>query len=256
MAYRKKIIAGNWKMNKTANEAKVLVHDLILEIGKFDDADIVLAPPFTALSVVSEMLLDVQNIKLGAQNLHQAASGAYTGEISAAMLRELYVRYVIIGHSERRQYFGETDALVKEKIKAALGAALKPIVCIGETLKEREANEWKKVIETQIRNGISGLEEKEISEVVVAYEPVWAIGTGKVATGEQAQEVHAFARGIFKSLYGQAVSDKLRIQYGGSVKPENAKELLNQPDIDGALVGGASLDARSFTAIVKNSCEK
>ncbi|PAW77835.1 MAG: triose-phosphate isomerase [Verrucomicrobia bacterium Tous-C9LFEB] len=256
MAYRKKIIAGNWKMNKTASEAKVLVHDLILEIGKFDDADIVLAPPFTDLSVVSEMLLDVQNIKLGAQNLHQAASGAYTGEISASMLRDLYVRYVIIGHSERRQYFGETDKLVAEKIKAALGAALKPIVCIGETLAERESNQWKKVIETQIRNGISGLEEKEISEVVVAYEPVWAIGTGKVATGEQAQEVHAFARGIFKDIYGQAISDKLRIQYGGSVKPENAKELLNQPDIDGALVGGASLDARSFTAIVKNSCEK
>lgn len=256
MAYRKKIIAGNWKMNKTASEAKVLVHDLILEIGKFDDADIVLAPPFTALSVVSEMLLDVQNIKLGAQNLHQAANGAYTGEISASMLRDLYVRYVIIGHSERRQYCGETDKLVADKIKAALGAALKPIVCIGETLAERESNQWKKVIETQIRGGISGLEEKEISEVVVAYEPVWAIGTGKVATGEQAQEVHAFARGIFKDIYGQAISDKLRIQYGGSVKPENAKELLNQPDIDGALVGGASLDARSFTAIVKNSCEK
>lgn len=256
MPHRKKIIAGNWKMNKTASEAKLLLHDLILDIGKFDEADIVLCPPFTALSVVSELLLDVQNIKLGAQNLHQAASGAFTGEISAAMLRDLYVRYVIIGHSERRQYFGETDALVKEKTKTALNAALKPIVCIGETLKEREAGHWQKVVETQIRNGLGGFDEKEISEIVVAYEPVWAIGTGKTATGAQAQEVHAFARGIFKDIYGQAVSDKLRIQYGGSVKPENAAELLNQADIDGALVGGASLDSRSFTAIVKNSCLK
>lgn len=256
MAYRKKIIAGNWKMNKTASEAKALVHDLILEIGKFDDADIILCPPFTSLAAVSEMLLDVQNIRLGAQNMHQAASGAFTGEISAAMLRDLYVRYVIIGHSERRQYFGETNKLIKEKTKAALDAALKPIVCIGETLKEREADQWKKVLETQIKDGLGGFEEKEISEVVIAYEPVWAIGTGKTATGEQAQEAHEFARGVLNKLYGQAISEKLRIQYGGSVKPENAAELLNQPDIDGALVGGASLDARSFTAIVKNACAK
>lgn len=254
MAFRKKIIAGNWKMNKTASEAKVLVHDLLLEIGKFDQADIVLCPPFTALAVVSEMLNAIPNIRLGAQNLHQATHGAYTGEISAPMLRDLYCRYVIIGHSERRQYFGETNELIQQKIKAALTASLKPIVCIGETLAERESNSWKKVLEKQISEGFAGFGEKEMSEVVIAYEPVWAIGTGKTATPEQAQEAHLFVREVLKKIFSESVSDKLRIQYGGSVKPENAQELLNQPDIDGALVGGASLDARGFASIIKNAC--
>ena len=254
MSYRKKIIAGNWKMNKTASDAKQLLSDLLIEIGKFDEADIVFCPPFTALAVAGIALESASNISLGAQNLHPKPNGAYTGEISAPMLRDLYCRYVIIGHSERRQYFGETDALVLEKTRAALENNLKPIVCIGETLEEREGGKWKKVLETQIKNGLGSLTEKEIAEVVVAYEPVWAIGTGKTATPAQAQEAHAYIRGVFASNFSQAIAEKLRIQYGGSVKPENAKELLQQADIDGALVGGASLDARGFAAIVKNAC--
>jgi triosephosphate isomerase len=254
MAYRKKIIAGNWKMNKTASEAKELVKDLLLEIGKFDLCDIVLCPPFTALVEAGQQLTEVPNIRLGAQNVHQKVSGAYTGEISATMLRDLYVRYVIIGHSERRQYFGETNALINEKIKAAIEASLKPIVCIGETLQERESNQWKKVLSTQVKESLVGLEAKDFAETVLAYEPVWAIGTGKTATPAQAQETHHYIREVISTTFGEAIADKLRIQYGGSVKAENAKELLNQADIDGALVGGASLDARGFAAIIKNAC--
>ncbi|HUB67835.1 MAG TPA: triose-phosphate isomerase [Candidatus Methylacidiphilales bacterium] len=252
--YRKKLIAGNWKMNKTQSEARVLVEDILREIGKFDDAEIVLCPPFTALAAVSEILSPVVNIRLGAQNLHEAPSGAYTGEISATMLRELYVRYVIIGHSERRQYFHEDNATVNRKTKAALAAELRPIVCIGETLPEREAKEWKKVLETQVREGFAGFSEKELGDVIIAYEPVWAIGTGKTATPEQAEEAHQWIRQILAAHFSQTVSERIRIQYGGSVKPENAKELLGQPNIDGALVGGASLDARGFATIIKNSC--
>lgn len=250
MAYRKKIIAGNWKMNKTASEAKFLVADFLQENKKFDQCDIVLCPPFTALSVVGEALNDAPHVRLGAQNLHHKASGAYTGEISAGMLRDLYCRYVIVGHSERRQYAGETDELVREKTKVALEGSLKPIVCIGETLEEREANKWKQTITKQIEKGLTEFEDKQIEDVILAYEPVWAIGTGKNATPEQAQEVHAFIRGLIAKNYSQAIADKIRIQYGGSVKADNAKELLHQPDIDGALVGGASLDARGFAAIV------
>ena len=254
MINRKKIIAGNWKMNKTQAEARVLVEDILQEIGRFDDAEIVLCPPFTALAAVSELLSPVSNIRLGAQNLHEAASGAYTGEISAGMLRELYVRYVIIGHSERRQYFHEDNATVNRKTKAALAAELRPILCIGETLPERESNKWKSVLETQLLEGLAGFTEKDLADIIFAYEPVWAIGTGKTATPEQAQETHQFIRHYLAKNFSMAAAERVRIQYGGSVKPENAKELLNQPDIDGALVGGASLDARGFTAIVKNSC--
>ena len=254
MINRKKIIAGNWKMNKTQAEARVLVADLLREIGRFDDAEIVLCPPFTALAADSELLNSVSNIRLGAQNLHEAPSGAYTGEISAGMLRELYVRYVIIGHSERRQYFHEDDAMVNRKTKAALQAELRPIVCIGETLPQRESNTWKKVIETQLKGGLADFTEKELADIILAYEPVWAIGTGKTATPEQAQETHQFIRHWLAKNFSMAAAERVRIQYGGSVKPENAKELLNQPDIDGALVGGASLDARGFTAIIKNAC--
>jgi triosephosphate isomerase len=188
--------------------------------------------------------------------MHEAASGAYTGEISASMLRELYVRYVIIGHSERRQYFAETNATVNRKTKSALAAELRPIVCIGETLPEREADEWKSVLEKQLLEGLTGFTEKELSDIIFAYEPVWAIGTGKTATPAQAEEAHQYIRKVLASRFSGAAADRVRIQYGGSVKPENAKELLNQPNIDGALVGGASLDARGFTAIIKNACAK
>jgi triosephosphate isomerase len=254
MIPRKKIIAGNWKMNKTQAEARALVSDLIQEIGRFDAAEIVLCPPFTALAAVSELLSPVSNIRLGAQNMHEAASGAYTGEISAGMLRELYVRYVIIGHSERRQYFHEDNATVNRKTKAALAAELRPIVCVGETLPERESDKWKKVLETQLKEGLAGLTEKDLADIVIAYEPVWAIGTGKTASPDQAEEAHQWIRKNLGLLFSNVAAEKVRIQYGGSVKAENAKELLSKPDIDGALVGGASLDARGFTAIVKNAC--
>jgi triosephosphate isomerase len=257
MINRKKIIAGNWKMNKTQAEARVLVEDLLQDIGRFDGAEIVLCPPFTSLSAVSELLsspANASNIRLGAQNLHEAASGAYTGEISASMLRELYVRFVIIGHSERRQYFHETDAVVNKKTKAALAAELRPILCIGETLPERESDKWKDVLETQLKGGLEGFTEDDLASIVFAYEPIWAIGTGKTASPAQAEEAHQFIRKTLASRFTPAAADKVRIQYGGSVKAENAKELLSQPNIDGALVGGAALDARGFTAIIKNAC--
>ena len=253
---RKKIIAGNWKMNKTATETKTLVPEINELLGKFDQAEVVICPPFTALQSAQEALGSHSDIALGAQNLHQAANGAYTGEISAAMLRDLFCRYVIVGHSERRQYFGETDALVNEKAKVALKANLRPIICVGETLAEREAGKMETVVVSQTKASCADFSEDDWNNVVIAYEPVWAIGTGKTATPAQAQEVHALIRKTITEIAGKTVADKLRIQYGGSVKPENAQELLNQPDIDGALVGGASLDAESFVAIVKNSVRK
>ncbi len=256
MINRKKIIAGNWKMNKTQAEAIALVEDLIRDIGKFDEAEIVLCPPFTSLSAVSDLLSPVPNIRLGAQNMHEAASGAYTGEISAGMLKALYVRYVIIGHSERRQFFHEDNATVNRKTKAALAAELRPIVCVGETLPEREADKWKDVLETQLKEGLAGFGDKELADIIIAYEPVWAIGTGKTASAAQAEEAHQWIRKVLGTNFSSAAAEKIRIQYGGSVKPENAKELLSKPDIDGALVGGASLDARGFTAIIKNACLK
>jgi triosephosphate isomerase len=254
MIHRKKIIAGNWKMNKTQAEARELVADLLRELGRIDTVEIVLCPPFTALSAVSEALNSASNVRLGAQNMHEAASGAYTGEISAGMLRELYVRYVILGHSERRQFFHEDNATVNRKLKAALAAELRPIVCVGETLPERESNKWKKVLETQLVEGLAGLTEKELPDIIIAYEPVWAIGTGKTASPAQAEEAHQWIRKVLGTTFTTAAAERVRIQYGGSVKAENAKELLSKPDIDGALVGGASLDARGFTAIVKNAC--
>jgi triosephosphate isomerase len=254
MIHRKKIIAGNWKMNKTQAEARVLVEDLVRDIGRLDEMEIVLCPPYTALPVVSDMLSAETNIRLGAQDISEHASGAYTGEISAAMLKELYVRYVIIGHSERRSHFKEDDAMVNRKTKAALAAELRPIVCVGETLAEREAGQWKKIIEGHVKTALAGLTDKDLADVVLAYEPVWAIGTGKTATAEQAEEVHQYIRKILGGLYSNGVAERVRIQYGGSVKAENAKELLGKPDIDGALVGGASLDARAFIGIIKNAC--
>ena len=249
---RKLIIAGNWKMNKTVAEALDLVNDLKLELSNVKEVDIVVCPPFTALESVSKAVLD-SNIRLGAQNMSEHNYGAYTGEVCAGMLKEFSVRYVILGHSERRQYQKESDALIATKAAAVHAAALKPIVCVGETLQEREAGQMKRVLETQVQGSLAGLSKEQMVETILAYEPVWAIGTGKTATTEQAQEAHAFIRKVLTGLFDEATSKKVRIQYGGSVKPANARDLMSQPDVDGGLVGGASLEARSFADIVKNS---
>jgi len=254
---RKKIIAANWKMNMTVGEAEAFLETFLLEVGGEGSVDIVIVPPFTALSKVAERLSNSSNVKLGAQNMSFEKSGAFTGEISAAMLRDLYVRYVVLGHSERRTLFGETDAIVNKKVRAAHEASLKPILCVGETLAERDADKVEEVLDTQLRGSLAELTAKEIADTVIAYEPVWAIGTGRVATPEQAQAAHAFIRKTVGLIADPSVAEKVRIQYGGSVKPDNAKTLMSQPDIDGALVGGASLDPRAFTEIVKAaaSCE-
>ena len=249
---RKLIIAGNWKMNKTVAEALDLVRGLKLELASVKEVDIVVCPPYTALGEVSKAILD-SNIRLGAQNMSENNVGAFTGEIAAVMLKEFSVRYVILGHSERRQFKKESDALIAKKAAAVHAAALKPIVCIGETLAEREAGHMQKVLETQTRGSLAGLSKDQMMETVVAYEPVWAIGTGKTASAAQAQEAHAFVRKVLASMFDEAVAKKVRIQYGGSVKPANARELMSLPDVDGALVGGAALEVRSFADIVKNS---
>jgi triosephosphate isomerase len=250
---RKLIIAGNWKMNRTVAEAVDLADGLKRELGSVKDCDIVVCPPFTALSEVSKTILASKNIALGAQNMSEHNVGAYTGEIAALMLKEFSVRYVILGHSERRMYQAESDELVSKKAHAAHAAALKPIVCVGETLTEREAGRMEKVLETQVQGSLAALTKEQMAETVVAYEPVWAIGTGKTATAAQAQEAHAFIRQLLVKMFDEAVARKVRIQYGGSVKPANARELMSLPDVDGALVGGASLEVRSFADIVKNS---
>ena len=249
---RKLIIAGNWKMNKTVAEALDLVRGLKIELTNVKEVDIVVCPPFTALGEVSKAILD-SNLRLGAQNMSENNVGAYTGEIAAVMLKEFSVRYVILGHSERRQYQKESDALIARKAAAVHAASLKPIVCVGETLAEREAGQTQQVLETQVRGSLAGLTKDQMSETVVAYEPVWAIGTGKTATTAQAQEAHAFIRGVLGKMFDEAVARRVRIQYGGSVKPSNARELMSQTDVDGALVGGASLEARSFADIIKNA---
>jgi triosephosphate isomerase len=249
---RKLIIAGNWKMNKTAAEALALVSNLKLELANIREVDIVICPPFTALESVSKVILD-SNLRLSAQNMSEQNFGAFTGEICAGMLKEFSVRYVILGHSERRQYQKESNALIARKAAAVHGASLKPIVCVGETLAEREEGQTEKVLETQVRGSLAGLTKEQMVETIVAYEPVWAIGTGKTATTQQAQDAHAFIRSLLVKIFDEAVAKKVRIQYGGSVKPANAKELMGQPDVDGALVGGASLEARSFADIIKNS---
>ncbi len=247
---RKKIVAGNWKMNKTVEEAVALVEGLKLELADCVEVEAVVCPSFTALKTVSDMIADTQ-IKLGCQNMSSEDDGAYTGETSHAMLKELFVKYVILGHSERREYYKETDFWVNKKVKKALEKNLRPIVCVGEKLEDREAGNTEAVVEAQVRGSLADITAKQFEDVVVAYEPVWAIGTGKTATSEQAQEVHAFIRGIIADMVGQEAAEGLRIQYGGSMKPGNAEELLSQPDIDGGLIGGAALDAVSFAAIVK-----
>lgn len=239
-------------MNKTVAEALAWVRGLKIELGSVKEVDVVVCPPFTVLSEVSKAVLD-SNIRLGAQNMSEHNSGAYTGEIGAGMLKEFSVRYVILGHSERRQYQKESDELISKKAAAAHAASLKPIVCVGETLEQREGNQTEKVLETQLKGSLAGLTKGQMEETIVAYEPVWAIGTGKTATTEQAQEAHAFIRKTLGTLFDEAVARRVRIQYGGSVKAANARELMAQPDVDGALVGGASLEDRSFADIIKNS---
>lgn len=249
---RKLIIAGNWKMNKTVAEALDLVRGLKIELANVKEVDIVVCPPFTALSEVSKAILD-SNIRLGAQNMSENKGGAFTGEIAAGMLKEFSVRYVILGHSERRQYQKESNELIAKKALAAHGASLKPIICVGETLAEREAGQMQAVLENQVRGSLAGLTKEQMEESILAYEPVWAIGTGKTATTAQAQEAHAFIRRLLAKIFDETVARRVRIQYGGSVKPSNAAELMSQPDVDGALVGGAALEARSFSDIVKGS---
>jgi triosephosphate isomerase len=248
---RKKIVAANWKMNMTQQESAHFVESLLLDLGDISDVEVVIIPPFTAIARVAQSLDKAQNIKVGAQNMYWERNGAFTGEISAALLRDLYVRYVVLGHSERRSLFRETDEIVNRKVRAAHEAGLRPIVCVGETLAQREKGNVEKILSIQLRGSLKDLSEKELHETVIAYEPVWAIGTGRVATPDQAQKAHAFIRHILEKIADEATADRMRIQYGGSVKPENARDLMTQPDIDGALVGGASLDPRSFAEIVK-----
>lgn len=243
-------MAGNWKMNKTVGEALDLVKGLKAAILGVKTVEVAVAPPFTALYAIRKEL-EGSSIHLAAQNLYWEEKGAFTGEVSPLMLKEVGCDYVIIGHSERRQFFGETDETVNRRIKAALAQGLKVIFCIGETLKEREEGKTFSVIERQLEGGLKGLGDQEMRNMAIAYEPVWAIGTGKTATPEQAEEVHRFIRGKIEKLYSREVSEEIRVQYGGSVTPENVKGLMNQPNIDGALVGGASLKAESFSKIVR-----
>jgi triosephosphate isomerase len=246
---RKKIVAGNWKMYKTPGEAVSLVTQIIASPPPRSDRDVVICPAFTALSRVSQ-LLKGSRIKLGAQNLHWEKEGAYTGEVSAPMLRELGCEYVIVGHSERRQYFGEDDSLVARKLGAVLAEGMTPILCVGERLEEREASRTESVLESQVKGALGNFDARQLQGLVVAYEPVWAIGTGKTATSEMAVQTHRFIRTLLGNMFGLPFAEETRIQYGGSVKPDNASELLKEPEIDGALVGGASLKADSFLRIV------
>jgi triosephosphate isomerase len=243
-------MAGNWKMNMLVSEAEALVNGLNSGLDGKEEVDVVVAPPFTSLHPVSRALSG-SSIALAGQNLHWEASGAYTGEVSAAMLLDVGCKYVIIGHSERRQYFGETDETVNRRVKAALAAGLDPIVCVGEVLEERKSGRTWEVVKRQTRDGLAGISKEDAKRLVLAYEPVWAIGTGETATPDQAQEVHGQIRDLIRDLYDESIAQGLRIQYGGSVKPDNARGLMDQPDVDGALVGGASLKVESFLGIVK-----
>jgi triosephosphate isomerase len=246
---RKKFIAGNWKMNTSLDEAKALAKGLVDIAGKIADVDIAVCPPYTNLSAVAEILKG-STIKLGAQDVHWEAKGAFTGKISCAMLKSIGVTYVIVGHSEQRQYFSETDETVNKKTKAVLAAGLLPIVCVGETLDERKKGLLTTVVERQVKGAFAGISEADALKCTIAYEPVWAIGTGEVATPEQANEAHAFIRKVFTGIYNKNAADAVRIQYGGSMKPDNAKALLALSDVDGGLIGGAALKAQDFAGIV------
>lgn len=245
---RKPIIAGNWKMHKTIAEAVEFVNEIK---GKVNNTDVeaVICAPFTLLKDLKEATKGTP-IKIGAQNMHYADNGAFTGEISAPMLKELDIDYVVLGHSERRQYFNETNETVNKKVLKALEAGIDPILCIGETLEEREADKTKDVCKVQTEKALKNVTAEDMKKVVIAYEPIWAIGTGKTATAEQANDVIAYVREVVKGLYGEEISEEVRIQYGGSVKPSNVSEIMNQTDIDGALVGGASLQPADFTELV------
>jgi triosephosphate isomerase (TIM) len=246
---RKKLIAGNWKMNKTSAEAAELAREIVVAVAQRPDVDVVVCPPFTALESVARVV-EGSAVKLGAQNMHHEANGAFTGEISAPMLRAFFATHVILGHSERRTLFGETDWFINKKVLTALKNQLRPILCVGETLAEREAGSTLKVVQTQLEACLEGVGKELATNVIIAYEPVWAIGTGKNATANQAQEVHAFIRGLLTKIFGAQPAGRIRILYGGSMKPANAPELLAQNDIDGGLIGGASLEVRSFIELI------
>lgn len=247
---RKPIIAGNWKMHKTAGEAVAMVKELAGLVADVKETEVVICAPFTALAALQEAAKGT-NVAIGAQNMHWEAKGAFTGEISADMLKDVGCKYVIVGHSERRQYFAETDETVNKKTKAALANGLLPIVCVGETLEERESGIMEKVVGTQVKEGLAGISAAEVASLVVAYEPVWAIGTGRTASSDDANAVCAFIRKTIAEVFGSDTAEKVRIQYGGSVKANNAAELMAKSDIDGALVGGAALEAAGFSQIVK-----
>jgi len=247
---RKIIIAGNWKMNKTLSESIELSNLIKRSLYDMTEIEVVLCPPYTSLADVSEVIRD-SAVKLGAQDVHWEKEGAFTGEVSCSMLKSVGCEYVIIGHSERRQFFGETNETVNKKAKAALAAGLKPIVCVGEKLEERKSGKTFDVVKDHVENSLAGLSKDEMLKVVIAYEPVWAIGTGVNATKEQAEEVYAYIRQLLKKMYDDGIAKSVRIQYGGSVKPDNISQLIGQEDVDGALVGGASLKADSFIEIVK-----
>ena len=245
---RKPIIAGNWKMHKTINEAKSFVEEIKGSI-KETDVEAVICAPYTILKDLKEVTKGT-NIKVGAQNMHFEENGAFTGEISPLMLKELEIDYVIIGHSERRQYFNETDETVNKKVKKALEHSIIPIMCVGESLEQREAGDTKSIVKSQVEKGLEGINHEDIKKIVVAYEPIWAIGTGKTASSEDANEVIAYIREVIKNVSSEDISEEIRIQYGGSVKPSNVEEIMNQSDIDGALVGGASLEPKDFIELV------
>lgn len=250
-------MAANWKMNLTHEEVAPYLDRFLAEAGGLRGVEVVLIPSFTSIPALAGALEAAPApVGLGAQNVHWEKGGAFTGEVSAAMLRALKVQYVVIGHSERRQGLGETDEVVAKKVTAALQAGLNPLLCVGEILAERDAGQVEEVLGRQLREALAGCSPEDLSRVVIAYEPVWAIGTGRTATAAQAQEAHAFIRSVLASAFGPPAAETVRIQYGGSVKPDNARALLGQPDVDGALVGGASLDPRSFAQIVQSACKK
>jgi triosephosphate isomerase len=246
---RKKFIAGNWKMNTTLDEAVGLAKGIVAKLGTISDVDIALCPPYISLKAVSDVIQG-STIKLGAQDVHWEAKGAFTGKVSCAMLKSVGVTYVIIGHSEQRTYFHETNETVNKKVKATLAAGLLPIICVGETLQERKGGQMESVVESHVRGGFAGLSQADAEKCTIAYEPVWAIGTGETATPTQANDAHVFIRKVLKSMYTEECSQKVRIQYGGSMKPDNAKALLALSDVDGGLIGGAALKADDFAGIV------
>lgn len=251
---KKPFIAGNWKMFKTVSEAVSLVQTIKAGVSHKTDCDILVCPPFTALLAVSKTLED-SSIDLGAQNMHFESEGAFTGEVSPLMLKDVRCRYVVLGHSERRQHFKEDDALINKKVKTAVKYSLVPILCIGESLAERESRQFFEVVKKQFDESLQGLTGEDVSKIVLAYEPVWAIGTGQTATPEQAEQMHSYVRRLLNEKYGNEIASRVPILYGGSVKPDNIGQLMRKPNVDGALVGGASLKAETFTQIIVNAAE-